>query len=343
MPRVTLKQIADYLSLAPATVSQVLSGRGNTRVADATRKRILDAVDRLGYRPSRLSAALRTKRTHMVGVLVHGVASGETNTYVMAGIEEVLQERGFNFTVVRHMHRLDMETNAVAMLEDHHVDGIVYVPNMSGPSERLVELAKSNFPIVSTGLDEHLPCCQIHVDHVQGGRMVVERLIQTGVRRPAFIQMEGARIPATGSLGQRMRGFRKAYEKDLGPWKQAQIVSSDMRVGNTQFGFEMTQRLLASGSEFDAVVCTNDLIAIGAADALIQAGRTDVALSGYDSLQFIAHLNPRIVTVDHLPAKVGILATQQLVDLINLAHAERAVRHVKIEPILRDYRNIDAV
>ncbi len=309
---VTLQQIADEAGVSRVVVSRVLNARP-VRVGEATRRRILGLVERHGYQPNGLVKALRSKRTQALGVLLPSV---EYSFFprLLNGIEQAASARGWQVLMCQTHSRPEILANEVDMLRQRRVDGLLLTPHPeSGVLLRRLLAAGQKLVFVDDTI-AGLPVACAKSDDVAGVRQAVAHLLRLGRRRIAFV---GWPAGVTPNSDARRQGYLAALAAQGLAADQNLVLDSPI-CGPREAG-ELIRGLLAGGIAFDAVFAVTDMAAIGALQALREAGlRTpqDVAVVGYGNLREGAYMSPALTTVDQQPDATGRRAVDLLLDAI---------------------------
>jgi LacI family transcriptional regulator len=316
MPDVTLKDVAERAGVHFGTASRALDPQRSHKVRPNTRQRVEAAARELGYRANVLARGLRKGSTGLIGAVVADMGNPFLPP-ILRGLEEVLGPRGY-LTAVSETHEdPDLLRRICEHLVSRRVDGIVVSAAHIGDGPFISTLEES-VPVVLavrrvSGSGHHT----VTHDDVLGARMVTEHLVSLGHRRIA--QLRG---PAdVSSFAGRARGFHEVIaEHDC-----TEVVIDDRATEpTTAEGKRLAAALLATGQRPTAIFAHNDSIAIGALEALSEAGLRcpqDVSVVGYNDAPLTAHLTPPLTTVK-LPSRAlgrraGVMLLSQLHD-----HAE---------------------
>jgi LacI family transcriptional regulator len=186
--RVTLADVAARTHVSLATVSQVLNGHPSCWASAETRKRVLSAVEELGYRPNLSARALRSGETLTIGMIATALGLGSAHNR-LAGAEEAAGKEGYALMLGCHPDTSESEDLRIRALMDRGVDGLLVYPSEHGPHAELRKLAESGFPLVTFDgaalLD--FECDDICHDYAGVGRTQVQHLVETGRRRLCLI------------------------------------------------------------------------------------------------------------------------------------------------------------
>jgi LacI family transcriptional regulator len=305
--RVTIAEVAAHAGVSKTTVSHVLSG--NRPVAPATREKVELAVRDLGYRPDHLARSLRTRRSAMVGLVIPDI----TNPFypiVARGLEDCLSAAGYRMFICNTDAQADLEREYLADVVDRRVDGIVMVSYNTVSQEDLSIVQREGIPLVAVGsltIDDPFVDV-VMADDEHGGHEATAWLLQAGHTRIGLIR--GSR----GTGVRREEGFRRALT--------GAGIAFDPRLALhghwTRAGGEAAMRqLMALPERPSAVFCCNDLMALGAIDVLRELGLSvpaDVAVIGYDDLEWSSLVRPRLTTVTNPAYDTGRSAGNLLLD-----------------------------
>ena len=303
--RVTIAQVAMAAGVSPTTVSHVLSGK--RMVGAATRDRVQAAVRELGYRPNGVARNLRTRRSHVIAVIVPDI----TNPfYGMAtrGLADAVDEAGFGTYVCNTDAKFEREQKFLEDVLDRGVDGVV-LASVDVTQQHLIEPNRFGTPVVCLGDGVEFPEVDRVVPDDEGGsRAATDHLIERGASRIAMIA--GPR----GAGLARIRGYRQALE---GAGRSFDPTLVQEGGWTRQGGRDAMRALVSQGARPDAVFCANDLMAIGAMDVVHELGLRvpgDVALVGFDDVEAATLVNPTLTTVSNPAYEAGRNAGRLLVE-----------------------------
>ncbi|MEM7353290.1 MAG: LacI family DNA-binding transcriptional regulator [Acidobacteriota bacterium] len=329
---VTLKDVARHLRLSPTTVSVVLN---RSPVADSipqeTKDRVFAAARELDYRPNYLARSLRGKRSFSVGVLVPEISEGYASG-VMSGIENHLVEAGYFYLMASHRSRPDLLQEYLRHLEDRSVEGFILVATQVESAPRLPT-------VVISGHRKFDNVTNLVVDHDVAARLALAHLTDLGHRHIAFFQGAEGNVDAA-ERWRKIVDTARTMGIAMPPELALQLVGTSYGPvfspdEGYQEGYAYGQKLLASGVEFTALFAFNDVSAIGAMRAFLDAGKRipeDISVVGFDDIQSAAFHNPSLTTIRQPLHRMGEMAGEVLVQ--QLAGKGSRPVDVRVDPEL---------
>jgi LacI family transcriptional regulator len=322
---VTIRDVANQSGVSPMTVSRVING--SERVRPETRRRVEEAIAELGYVPSRLARGLSRRRTGTLAMIVPDVAN-PFFTAVVRGAEDVARRAAYRAILCDTRADLSVERDAIEELIAHRVEGIVIAPVSDRSKEHLERLARFGVPYVLVDRTVRgVEADAVVGDNAGGAQRLVEHLISLGHRRIGFI-VEGDDV---STARDRRRGYESALTAADIPLDPALVVEAavDPRGGADGMG-----RLLGLDDTPTAVFTVNNLVAVGAIEAVRSAGMEvpdDIALVCFDDIEYASRLYPFLTAMEQPAETFGTLSTQLLVERIAGLAAERR-REIVLSP-----------
>ncbi len=322
--RVTIADVAREAGVSVQTVSRVLNGKGE--VSSRTRERVRATIAQLGYRPNSVARSLVTRRTTTLGLVVPDIAN-PFFPEVARGVEDVAHAAGYHVFLCNTNEQVEREEQALISLIEKRVDGIILC-SARLPEEQLAPLLPE-FPaavLINRRLS-HLSIDTVLVEDEAAVSHLVYLLRQRGYRRFAFL----AGPPASYSAQARRRGFLRALTE---AGEEAQLVDLLDCAPSIQGGLEATQSLLRRSDPPEAIVCYNDLIALGALAACQAAGLSvpsDIAVTGFDDIPIARLVSPPLTTIRVPKRTLGELATQMLLEQLS---GRQEPRQITLHPEL---------
>jgi DNA-binding LacI/PurR family transcriptional regulator len=322
---VSLRDLGRHLGLSPTTVSLVLNGApGAASIPKETQDRVFAAARKLNYRPNFLARSLRSQRTYLIGVMVPELGEGYSSL-VLSGIEQCLLAEGYVYLVTSHRHKPDLLERGPRLFYERCVEGLIAVDT---PLRSALPI-----PVVSvSGHDRVAGVTNIVLDHDRAAELGLRRLAELGHRRIAFFQGQ----TFSSDTDTRWNAIVAAARRLGLAIDERLVVRLEGDSPSPQTGYCAARKLLGGRAAFTALWAFNDISAIGAVRALIEAGRAvpqDVSVMGFDDVYAAAFYNPALTTVRQPLAQMGSLAAATLLRRIAEPHGEFAAEE-SVEPEL---------
>ena len=322
----TIVDVARAAGVSTATVSRVL--HNHPQVDPRLVASVLQAVNDLDYRPSRVARSLRTRRNRVWALVISDVRTGPFLADVVRGVEDVAYEAGHSLFLCNSDEDSAKEASYIELAAADNVAGVILMP--SGPRIDLTPLVNFGIPVVL--VDRTLPTAAVDsvvVDNVYGAYQAVSHLLAGGYTRVACIT--GPLKTTTGS--QRYLGYTKAIE-EVGLIPDGSLVrAADFR---EEGGRLAMRELLEQAQSPDAVFVANYLMTIGALHAIAEARLavpTDVAVVGFDDVPWSTLLRPPLTAVAQPAYDLGMESARLL--LSRLDGYLGAARMVTLSPSLQ--------
>jgi LacI family transcriptional regulator len=306
----TLDDLAELSGVSRATVSRVINGGS---VSPATRQRVLDVLETTNYRPNLAARNLASGRSGVVGVVMHVAApltfADAYFSQLLTGICDSLTSQAAGMMLwLGNRTKEETLDNILAM---GMLDGVIVTADTI--DDPLVDgLRASELPSVLVGHRRaDRDASYVDVDHEAASEAMTSHLVNEG--RKEIYHITGR--PNSVSGRDRAIGFRQALRR-AGLPADGHVIPGDY---TDESGYEATKSLLASGVVVDALFCGNDNTARGAYRALFEAGMSipdDVAVAGFDDLEFASRLDPPLTTVRQGVDEIGQEAARTLLSLL---------------------------
>lgn len=324
MAKPTMDDVARRAGVSRALVSLALRDSG--KVSASSRAAVMAAADELGYRPNLIARHLASKQTRTFGLLINDLH----NPYfpgVADGVKHAADRRGYRLLLNSAFLDDDDERAALETFIDFRVDGII-LTGARLPAA-VIERAATSTPIVVVSRPMRSDAIDtINNDDRLGATFAIEHLVAIGHRH--IWHIDGGR---GAGAAQRRAGYEATMRKHA---LEPHVLSGAFTESS---GAHAAQRALSSGRPVTAIFAGNDLSALGALDAIDEAGLKvpgDVSLVGYDNTFIAALRHIALTTVDQARERLGELAIEALIERIECGRTE-AVHHV-IAPslVIRD-------
>ncbi len=287
-----MKDVAVRAGVSQSTVSFVLNGIEDMRISLETRKRVLDAVDELGYRPRAAGRPPKAVRHRVMGLMFDEIA---TSPFASISIEGVQEEAWKHDVLVEVVMTGGDRAYEAAILRKWATDRVVGIVYGSILTRRITppDAISNHRAILLNCYDSEARFPSVVPAERRGGEAATKLLIDAGHRKIAFISGE----LWMEASDQRMEGYERALRAAGIPVDPSLIVEGNFLPSG---GREATLRLMDGPTRPDAIFCANDLMAVGCYEALKelgeQVGKT-VAVMGYDDQEIAQHLSPALSTV----------------------------------------------
>ncbi len=319
---VSLKTLAEYLGLSPSTVSFVLNDTPGRSIPEATRARVKAAAEKFNYQPSMIARNLKGKRMQTIGILLPELGEGY-HSQVLSGVGDLLMRKDYFYFTVHHRHRKDLVETYPALLRSRGVDGILAIDThleTPPPLPTVTVAGHTTLPGVSNVL----------LDEERGAHLSLQHLRDLGHHKIAFMHGQ----PFSSDSDTRWNAtLSNAKKLGIEIHKELMIyLSKDSH--SPEISYPGIRQLIASGRPFTAVLCFNDVSAMGTIRALHEAGLRvpqDVSVVGFDDIQSSSFQVPSLTTIRQPLQKMGGAAAQLL--LKKLAN-EPIPEYVQVEPEL---------
>ncbi|WP_246268836.1 LacI family DNA-binding transcriptional regulator [Acrocarpospora macrocephala] len=298
-----IRDVAEHAGVSPGTVSNVLNRP--EKVSAATRAKVEAAVRELGFVRHGSAATLRAGHSKTIGLSVIDIGN-PFFTDVTAGVEEVASDLGYAVILSNSAGSRTKEERNLLVLAEQRVRGVLITPSDEDPT-RLDRLRERGIMVVLVDHPAHRPDqCSVAVNDIAGGTTAVTHLRSGGATSIAYV---------TGPLTIRQCIDRRAgAERALGG---AELRVIEMAAMTPRAGQQAAAKMIAEGDLPDAIFCANDLLALGMLRGLTHAGirvPDDVALIGYDDIDFAAASAVSLTSIRQPTHQLGRVATELLLD-----------------------------
>jgi DNA-binding LacI/PurR family transcriptional regulator len=324
---VGLKELAEYLGLAPATVSLVINGSSVAdTIAPDTKKAILAAARKFNYRPNFFARCLRTRRSFTIGVMVPEVSEGY-NVSVLSGIEDHLLQEGYFYFVASHRFQTDLIEEYSQLFLHRSVDGLIVVCT---PWEHALPC-----PVATISCHHSVKgATRVLVDHDQAAQLALQHLTELGHRKIAFIKGQKF-VPDTEVRWKAITRVAASIGLPISPKLVTQIEENSP---SPTLGYKATRDLLVAGEQFTALFAFNDICAMGAIRALHEFGLRvpdDVSVLGFDDIESAAYQTRGLTTVQQPLREMGKTAAQVVLNRVAKGkEGDRGPEQILFEPRL---------
>jgi LacI family transcriptional regulator len=318
-----IKSVALHCGVSVGTVSNVLNRPD--RVSPATRERVERAMRELGFVRNASASALRAGRSTSLGLVVLDVGN-PFFTAVARGVEQAAAERGYTMLLCTSDGSVEREDSYLTFLEEQRVGGVLITP--VGPDRARTDLLRSRgTPVVFVDEPGSAGSCSVAADDRSGGFTAGEHLLRLGRRRVVYVTGP----PTIRQCVDRGDGLRRAVE--AAGLRRSPLVREVMVPAlNGASGYAAVAEVLRSPRP-DAVLCANDVLALGVLRGLLEAGvrvPDDIALVGYDDIEFAVTAAVPLTSVRQPALEIGRRAAELLLDEVTGEVAGTGHRHEQV-------------
>lgn len=299
----TIRDVAAAAGVSTATVSKFING--TQRFSAPVEAKIRSTIERLGYQSNPLARSMITGRTNTVGLAILDIRNPHF-TGIVKGANRIALERDYNLIIVDTEESQSRERPLLEALS-RRVDGLIV--SSRTPEASIDWMLKIGKPVVFFGRLAKLQLPSVGSDGYRAAYMIAQHLLSLGHRRLAYLGFSASRWD-----GERIGGIRDCIGRQA---VTLRIVDADHPTASE--GERMCSSLLLAPNPPDAVICYNDMLAIGLLSEAHKLGLRvpqDVSITGFDNIPFGQYLSPPLTTVDMQSERMGEEAMRRLLDAI---------------------------
>jgi DNA-binding LacI/PurR family transcriptional regulator len=324
---VTLKELAHHLGLDASTISVVLNDTPGRSIPEETRLRIKQAAKQFDYHPNLVARSFRNRRTLTLGILVPELSDGY-HSEVMSAIGDYLMNTGYSYLTAHHRHRPALIAQYSRMLIARGAEGLICI-------DTTLERTPAVPTVVVAGHQHLSGVTNVSLDHFKAAELTLGHLHSLGHRSIAF--MHG--MPFSSDSNERWEGILQMSAKFNIRMKPELIVHLTHDISSPELGYPVVQQLLSRKLKFTALVCFNDVAAIGAIRAIRDAGLRvpeDISVIGFDDIKAAAYVSPNLTTIRQPLCRMGQFAAQCIVNRLNRTEEFREAIGFEPELVVRE-------
>ena len=320
--RVSLKDLAAHLNLSPSTISFVLNDTPGRSIPEATRARIRAAAVEFNYKPNMIARSLLGKPMRSIGILLPVLGEGY-HSQVLSGIGDLLMEEGYFYFTVHHRHKPDLIKDYPALLQSRGVDGILAIDTkLTNPLP---------LPTVLVAGQTILPdITNVVLDNSVAARLALRYLYDLGHRKIVYMKGQSVSTDTELRWSATMEAARE-LGLSIDPQLTIQLAKDST---SPEISYPGIHNLLETHQKFTAILCFNDISAMGSIRALHDSGLRvphDVSILGFDDIESASYQVPSLTTIRQPLKLMGSTAAAAL--LRRLAH-EHLPPLIQVEPEL---------
>ncbi|WHX99634.1 catabolite control protein A [Neobacillus sp. DY30] len=313
---ITIYDVAREANVSMATVSRVVNG--NPNVKPVTRKKVLEVIDRLGYRPNAVARGLASKKTTTVGVVIPDI-SNIFFAELARGIEDIATMYKYNIILSNSDQNKEKELHLLNTMLGKQVDGIVF---MSGniTSEHVEEFGKSPVPIVLAGsIEESEQIPSVNIDYEQAVYDSVKEFIDKGHKHIGFVV---GPLQEPRNIHKKLKGYQRALADAEIDYNDSLIVEGDYTYDS---GLEAFDKLLEAPNRPTAILVGSDEMALGVVHGAEDKGYKipeDFEVITSDNTRLSLMVRPQLTTIVQPLYDIGAVAMRLLTKLMNKEEVE---------------------
>ncbi|MCK0471290.1 catabolite control protein A [Halalkalibacter sp. APA_J-10(15)] len=319
----TIYDVAREAGVSMATVSRVVNG--NPNVKPTTRKKVLEAIERLGYRPNAVARGLASKKTTTVGVIIPDISS-IFFAELARGIEDIATMYKYNIILCNSDQNKEKEIHLINTLLEKQVDGIVFMGSQI-TEDHVTDFKRSPVPIVlAATFDKELEVPSVNVDYQQAAFDAITHLIENGHKNIGMV---------TGTLDDPVNGYQKfiGYRRAI---EEAGLTFNEnlVKIGDYTYdsGIEAMNQFLDSGEKPSAIFVATDEMALGVIHGAQDRGLSipeDIEVIGFDNTRLATMIRPTLSTVVQPIYDIGAVSMRLLTKYMN---KEEVSEHTVVLP-----------
>lgn len=308
---VKIKDVAREANVSVATVSRVLNNI--PLVNEETKKRVLDAIEKTGYKPNAIARSLKMQKTNTLGIMIPDISQA-FYTNVVRGVEDVCNIYDYNIILCNTDSDAQKELKYFNVFIEKQCDGILFI-GKSLKDELIEQIAISKIPVVFGALtdsQDRIP--SVSIDNEQASYDLTMHLIENGHKKVAFFDDEDQ----TSFVGiERKKGYKRALESHGIPYRKEYVFDGKYSIKG---GFDLMEELLKLEDLPTAVFALNDEMALGAIRKLEEKGLKvpqDMSVAGFNNFTISEWLTPSITTIAQPMYDIGALCARMLIKMLN--------------------------
>ena len=328
---ISLKEVAEKAGVSIATVSRVINNSPSVNLQ--TRTRIQKIIKELNYSPNRVAKRLRNRNTSskLLGVLIPDIQN-PFYVDVLRGIEDVAYLHQYALIVCNFSQDEEKERMYLDLMKSESIDGLISAPTHER-DPYVEDMARSGLPMVCVDRDlADIDVDSVLVDNRKGAFLAVDHLAKNGYKRIAYI----SGIPKLPSSRDRELGYKDALLENKLRVDDKLIKHGDSR---HESGVKLCAELLELEQPPDAIFAGNNLITLGALETIHMRGLRipgDIAIIGFDDMQWAISLNPPLSAVRQPAYNIGKCAAEQLISRIDNPERPTSQMILKTELMIRN-------
>lgn len=314
---ITIKDVARLAEVSISTVSRVIND--SKPVSPEVRRRVLKVIEETGYKPNDVARSLVTRRSYLIGVIINNLAQSYVAD-IVRGIEEIGKMYGYDILLCSSYSSKETQEKYLQLLNRKQAEGLFLVGNRF--EDEIIELAKGlDKPSVYFTRDIKENMNHISVDCNSAVYEMTNYLVKQGHEKIAYVSDFKDR---TTVEEDKITGYLKAIEDNELEYSNVYVVGSNKHPK----AYELGKTIVNETSNFTAVVCSNDEIAIGIMDSFIDNGISvpeDVSIVGFGNIREGKFVRPELTTIGEPYYDVGAVGMRMLIKMIKGDRAQQGL------------------
>ncbi|QDP40894.1 catabolite control protein A [Radiobacillus deserti] len=307
---VTIYDVAREANVSMATVSRVVNG--NPNVKPATRKKVLNTIQQLGYRPNAVARGLASKKTTTVGAIIPDISSIFFSE-LARGIEDIATMYKYNIILSNSDQNKEKELHLINTMLEKQVDGIVYMGGVIS-EDHINQFQTASVPVVlAATVDQTETIPSVNIDYEEAAYEATNLLIDHGHQHPAFVTA----TEETEMNNQKYAGYLRAIKENNNEVKEERIIKGDYSYDS---GIEAIEQLIALENRPTAVFVASDEMALGVIHGAQDRGLdipNDLEVFGFDNTRLATMVRPTLSTIVQPMYDIGAVAMRLLTKYMN--------------------------
>ena len=324
MGKVTMKDIAERVGVSKTTISMVINKKDSS-ISEETKKKIYDVIEETGYIPNNLARGLNTNKSGTIAVIIPDI-SNPFFSELSRAIEDTANKLGYNMILCNSDNNSEKENRYVQLLISKLIDGVILIPGEhSSESAKLLKMNGVPFVFVDRYIEEFEDCPGIFFNNEQGIKYGIEYLYKKGKRKIALVS--GPKDIVVNK--KRIDGYKEIMQK-YNIYDESLIFQSEFSL---EGGINVTNNIIDTKKDIDAIFYSNDIMAIGGMKALKRRKYKipkDIAIMGFDGIKLSKMVEPELTTIEQPIYDMGKEACKLIVDIINEKEIKK--NHIYFEP-----------
>ncbi|NNN45252.1 MULTISPECIES: LacI family DNA-binding transcriptional regulator [unclassified Vibrio] len=306
---ITIKEVSELAKVSQSTVSRALNG--HPTVKEANRKKVFEAIEKLGYKPNAFAQALASSRSNSIGMLV-GSLDGPFYGPLMHHAEDTVRQNNIHLIVTSGQESYSKELDSIYFLRSKQVDGLIIHSDKLSDDELIDVVKQQNTTIILNRYIPEIADHCIYIDNELGGYLATKHLLENGHTKVACISGQLSK----GDSRDRLQGYRNALAEYGIDYNAALFVEGRF---DHQGNHDVARRLLDRDPTISAIFCQNDNIALAVYDVAAERGLIigqDISVVGFDNDTHSQHIRPRLTTINFPVQEMGIEAAKGVLALV---------------------------